>query len=992
MMKLTKSVHKNYNLVNLHSYIKNDNLNALVNLINKNLSLITFKNFKNENILFYSLLCNSTHISSFLITKNPGLLLERNNLGRNPAQNLASKKKDLSMVFKGLSLLTHADIYKVFSNVDNLGNNLLMYCALYEDTKFFNKCINICPNIKNLQEMQNKKKSNILHFLASNSHYEGEFNLGIYDKSLFLQNTINNTTVAMFASENQPLYRFKSYIEQYKKHLSNKELLTILESENSIGFNILDFAFLNKNCTNADYLIKNFKNLFNKDINYVKFLTLIKEAIKKNSFQHYEMIFNYYSTINKKIQLEHHILLPLIHLTLQNNDKNPKFLDYLLEKHSNIFTEFLFETSNYKNGIYSKNITKINSNQWRTIFEKIALKKEKFSENNVEIIFYNILYNPKDLEIKLKEFYHFIKNIFNEDQAIIYMAKKMLYLPDSAVKNFISENDFLHKAKNKQIDTLIFLIQELYNIENPVSKKDLCLNTVLDNDSSTSELLDYNTDNEDILSREVTHINKIIKSKDLFLAFSKITKSDIAIIRHIVKQENIFDQYIKISEFISNPEKKHYFGLLLYEVSYLIGGSIEYNSKDWDKFKKIYNNYYNEQNNSIKNKSQELFFITENLEALENLLDIFKAHIIPNTKVEEQLEFLNFISKNFDKIKENNEEKTFIQDVGIIIFKNILNENKEKRESLVNNFISINDKFIEKNIPFYIPKEILSYATIESREKYQKNINDFIKLHNNYLIELRNLYQHQKIDCFLLNDIVNSMPQIYSVDEKINNFNNNQVDIYRHFNFLHKNSIIPDKKNLNDKILSLGTKIINVNTQVFTDLYYEYLKKGKMENIIKLHQLYVSNLFIIKDLNIEKFEYINIDVRELYNLHSLSIYNYHCPEKLADHVEIIIEFINSIDYKLKTIEKIMIINIADQLHILDKIPELKNIIEDYSNNTSLTYMQNVEKFIIKNKDSIVFNDINFNKILNKEVKIILEDSYMQRNMPKNKIKVKVIKY
>ena len=87
----------NYQIRNLHSYIKKDNLDAFIELLKKRPSLLDFKNFKNENILFYSLLSNSKKISSYLMIKKPSLLLERNNLGRNPAQNIASKKIDLEI-------------------------------------------------------------------------------------------------------------------------------------------------------------------------------------------------------------------------------------------------------------------------------------------------------------------------------------------------------------------------------------------------------------------------------------------------------------------------------------------------------------------------------------------------------------------------------------------------------------------------------------------------------------------------------------------------------------------------------------------------------------------------------------------------------------------------------------------------------------------------------------------------------------------------------
>lgn len=253
-MKTTSS--KNYEIRHFHSYIKKDNVDAFKKLIEKKPFLLNFKNFRNENILFYSLFCGSKKITNYLIHQKPQLLLERNNVGRNPIQSIANKQLELSFIIQSVLKNKLFDINNIISNVDNLGNNLLMYLSLYPELSHYNEIVN---TVKNLDfSHQNKKGSNILHFLAANKSSLDKINLDLFDNQILTSKSKNLSNPLMFAAENQDLKSFVNLVNKYQLQLNKNDFESILKDKNSLDFNILDFAFLNKDENNTKYLIDNF--------------------------------------------------------------------------------------------------------------------------------------------------------------------------------------------------------------------------------------------------------------------------------------------------------------------------------------------------------------------------------------------------------------------------------------------------------------------------------------------------------------------------------------------------------------------------------------------------------------------------------------------------------------------------------------------------------------------------------------------------------------
>lgn len=135
------------------------------------------------------------------------------------------------------------------------------------------------------------------------------------------------------------------------------------------------------------------------------------------------------------------------------------------------------------------------------------------------------------------------------------------------------------------------------------------------------------------------------------------------------------------------------------------------------------------------------------------------------------------------------------------------------------------------------------------------------------------------------------------------------------------------------------------------------------------------------------------DVDKISDLYNLCIYSYHCPEKLIDHKEDIIK--NLRDKKLKLLsdtEKIIIISISEQLNISNDIPVIIDIVEDGVMLKNEIYSELLHKFILNNHQCKFFDNVDFTKIKKNEIRILLEESYLERNIPVKKIPSKIIKY
>lgn len=953
-MKTTSS--KNYEIRHFHSYIKKDNVDAFKKLIEKKPFLLNFKNFRNENILFYSLFCGSEKITNYLIHQKPQLLLERNNVGRNPIQSIANKQLELSFIIQSVLKNKLFDINNIISNVDNLGNNLLMYLSLYPELSHYNEIVN---TVKNLDfSHQNKKGSNILHFLAANKSSLDKINLDLFDNQILTSKSKNLSNPLMFAAENQDLKSFVNLVNKYQLQLNKNDFESILKDKNSLDFNILDFAFLNKDENNTKYLIDNFSHLLDKNIKISNALIILKKILQNgniNSFVQFSEHYKIFDNINDKQELSN-ILQPLLNF----NEKNSIFLDYLIEHKFELLSTLLFEDN--------INLERLNPKQWKYIFRQFEEKNNFPNLKKMGQLFPLMISNPKNQTQNIELYYSFIKKYNYKLENLI--TQSLLFLNESTVTSFLN-NGFFTENKNIDSNALLYIFQNIYDLNDNINISDINFSCV------TNEINIYKPLRSTIFTY-INNLEKIIDNEDLLKSLFCLMDIEKNLTHQLIRTDKPFSLISKIGKVCNNEEKELFIKTSIYDIYYLNEKNIkiEYSSNEWEIFKKLYSETFLLKSNVGAN---------ENLEMIENFFGIFEANF-SNQTIDNQLNFLDFISKhNYPIISSQWINSRFIQKTTDTITSNIMNNYDNNSKLYIKKLVDINSKLFEMNIPMNIPRAVLNILDKKDLLNYQKTKKSFFdKLFQNSTVEerhqsfnfLKSYYYTRVMDYLTLDEMIKEIP----IER---NRNLSMPESIKYMEFYYPEIIKDDLK-----------EIVKVSLQknIIDNLIHDYLQSNQLENIITLQDILINDTSIYS-YKVQRFTETQIDKNKVNNLDYLNIYAYHCPNKLKDYDFLIKPYLDEIIKKpLSKIEVINTLNILDKMQIIEEYPDfIKKVIENNIDIDSY-YNQFLEQFILKNKSSNVFDHINFNKIKNKVIVFQLEESFLERNTPIPKSTNKVIKF
>lgn len=993
---------KDYYIRNLHSYIKKDDLKSFIDILNKRPNLLNFKSFKNENILFYSLISGSNKISSYLITHKPELLIERNNLGRNCAQNLASKQQDLSLFFKGLSLLSPQNVHLIFANIDNLGNNLLMYCALYDNINVYNKALEVCPQYQIIHKALNKKDSNILHFLASNPYSTGKINFSKHSEELFTQLTNSHTTVLMFAAESQPHNIFKQYLQEFDARLSKDDFQKILTQKNLLNFNILDFSFFNENIENANLLLKKFPGVFPDTIGEANLPVILKRVLKNKNKDILNLLLEHYQPFND----DNNLSLPIIKLAIQANDSNPELLDVILDKHVAKIAQMFIQDENFKNNIYQNNLDKIKPHQWEKILNEIGAKfTEDFTLSNLNAIFSSMMYNPRMISENLDIFYNFLKANYSNNVAHLIIAEKLLFVQDKYVKPFLIKHDFVKACDGEKIEFIQYLLQELYDLDKHIDVQDLENNQLsyISNHNHIN-LLHYHSGLE---LKKIYQFDKIFSNPILYKAFSKIEDNEIIQTHNILLLEKPFKAFKDMDKLFTPHKSYIIFSMMINQIAmHNLDLSDDYN--DFITFQEIYikNNLISQE---ISKKSQNFSYSnSEKLESVENLFEIFNNQIIEKFTIENSLHFLKFISENISIVKNNLTTDSFPSSIHKLL--NRINSQTElEKQASINELISINTKLNANGLHVFIPNEILKNASTKDKNLYNKEKTQFFK--NNILNSVFNpltitydtstiLFPFNKVNVGVknLDDILNNINITKYTPEKqflFSDKHNSSLDRERYYQIFFNNHY----EHINKSTIDLSNQLnkIIIKHEDFTSLLEKYLVSHQIEKAVTLYFLVLKGNIVLNDINDLKTtinQEVDINPDLLKESNALLIYQHNCIESLIPHKEKIIQIISSNIKQCCLFEKILYMNLCDKLSIHNKIPNLYNELLnlDSNNPENENYLEFTYEFLLKNQNENFLENVDFSKIKDLEVAFTLEENYLSKVMPTNSKKTKVHKH
>lgn len=382
---MTVTKDKKYLLRNLHSLIKKDNIQDFIELTSIYPNIIKYKNSKNENLLFYSLLNKSNKISSYLIALNPSLLTERNSSGRNVVQSSVMRDGDIQFFTEIASNLSEETLKNIYSNVDNQGLNLLMLSAIHCNTDKIIDIFKKCPNIMDIQYQENHVGANVAHFISTyqsdrkTSHISKL--LKFIDKQLFLRKSNLSITPIMLASETMNKDSFQEIIKHSFKNMDEYSVKDFCEISNRISYSVIEYSLFNKDpslyssiqssYTNPSFKVAMLPHLINK-------LAHVDSIEHAENFLHYldkhlvdnlkDQPFAYFSLFHEALNNKCSSLISLIinkrpdiiqHFTKHLNNFNP--LNYSFKDiawHNmpgDLFGEFFIKAFNSENTCYYQN-------------------------------------------------------------------------------------------------------------------------------------------------------------------------------------------------------------------------------------------------------------------------------------------------------------------------------------------------------------------------------------------------------------------------------------------------------------------------------------------------------------------------------------------------------------------------------------------------------------------------------------------------------------
>lgn len=727
-----------YNLKKLHSYIKNDDIDAYKSLLKTYPNLINFKNHRNENLLFYSLFCNSLKISSFIISEKKSLVIEKNNSGKNCIQALLAKNPEQSPIFltQFLDLLDQSFLTKLFSNQDNKGNNLFMSLLFSNYQDLFLKYLKLLKNEKIILEQTNFNNDSIVHFLTM--HYKNDISpfLEIFSHDSFFKNNKIKTTPLMYASHNQP---YNNYLKLFNFLFSKKsphETAQVLNTNNSLNLNCINISLLN-NDSKVYSLLNKYNISHTKKLNSSLFLSfnLLKNENfldyynkNKNNFSNTEL----FSNILKN---NHHILLKKIH------------------KSDNLFiskvTQSIFYDKSYKDSI--------NLISWKNLLPEhlsnVFVNKNNSGFEKFIFIIKKILQKPNSQISLIKELINnstIYKNIFKLDNYEAFILQQIFYCSKSNIHSLINSEDIQNFSNNFKLNAILNFISIL---------RDITISNKLENNHDFKIPL---------LLNEQLRFQLDINKEDLL---------------NSVLNEPTYNYWELLSKKHDTLVKNFY-----YHDIFLEGIQNSYNSNSWKNFldnPNLFSKFlfFSGSNNSLLYKN-----LIPNKEALFSITNVFKESIKTCEKNPRNIffqcyYFINLILENKNNFTKNNSLNCILD---ILTYQEEFLQQNNVQHYQINSALAFNnfDYFYNSNSEYEKCLQINQFL-----QKY--GVSRFIKNKKNFNSKIEEELVHSYLKNTILNTGFSSLLESVNLNLQIKN----PVD-FNTINNLYSENYIPSFLNI----------------------------------------------------------------------------------------------------------------------------------------------------------------------------------------------------
>jgi len=624
----------------------------------------------------------------------------------------------------------------------------------------------------------------------------------------------------------------KEYVYNYRIKIYNNFI-------KEFSKNLDNFVGISQTLYNNLYIYTEKKINDNENINILlsEYNTILYNMIDTKNY-----IFSIYNNGDKSINLN-------IEMSLEKVNKG-------LEKINSDFYDLY----------YLKNKTEYLQFPYEIIIKCSQIIYELKHNLNFTKIIINSIYKEK-IKNKVKELYNFINDINDNNFKYILLHS-----------NF--SNIFTKDSLNKKLYLNKFFKEHDDNLNDLISK----LNNIFGNHTDILNYLNYDLKFKNIISDTEKFINEF--NKTIYDNFTKLiceNKSD------AFNEEKIKSILVDNESFLNNGNcNLVYFDSELNYSKYnfqisKIRNSIIYTKNVYENTNYI-NDLYNDENitsriiypsyiqkeDGIINNKNIWTILNESLNSLNSLNNESKIIL---------KDYYDILSENFLKsdysINNENNKKLFLENIQILnrtlrsnyepfnekiktdidkMFSFIDNKLNDFNHSIINLFIEINKRYIEKYYYYSvnisnINKTFISFLNSIDNilENYKKQINNDYLIHNSYLNSMEKLFKIQigkyrkKVEEFSNNfnfDLLNMTLDLgkFISEILIEDYEDLEFSfIYEYIKIFEENEEIY-KKQINDIFMNLKNKIIN-NVQ---DNYYIFLFN------LTNQKNYVSNNFMIK--------------------------------------------------------------------------------------------------------------------------------------------------
>lgn len=469
---MTNIKETKYLLRNLHSYIKNDNIEQFINLVSLYPNIINYKNSKKENLIFYCLLKNSYKISSYILAINNELLLERNSNGENAIQASLSREESVDFFLDIAPSLSKEILNSIYSNLDNQGNTLLMKAANTSTPDKLVQLLELCPN-KDFFHQINKHGSNLTHFLTSNSLYQDFSKTFSYiDDKLFLSKNKTHSTPLMLAANFYSKEDFEVLTDYAFKGLSQEEIQDFCEQTNIFKFSIIEYALFNN-----DYRIYADieKDYLNSSFTFETIQAVLDKMKNQKGMQHIANLIHYFKNhepLNDDVAQEYYSLFFYHCLATKNTElfhtvftTEPDIAKYFsLTSMFKLNRKYIkIENNDFK---YLENIPGIHLH---SIIDNQAKTSPLTKDKLYALIYNHFLSKHNDTAgfLSLVENFNSIckKTVkINKREFASFLIQRLFYLKNEDIKNILAEDKVLKFCDDYQINNLLGLVSYTRNL------------------------------------------------------------------------------------------------------------------------------------------------------------------------------------------------------------------------------------------------------------------------------------------------------------------------------------------------------------------------------------------------------------------------------------------------------------------------------------------------------------------------------------------------